>query len=747
MARLRSLRPALSPAALGASLAVGATAFLSSATMAQQAGEPAPAGTVQELPPVAVEAQTNPANTLRGTTGIGRMPGTIQDTPQSVNVVTPELMRQQGTQTLDQALRNVPGITAGIGEGNGGFNGDQFRIRGLDAKGDVYVDGLRDFGVYTRDSFNMESVEVFKGPSSTNFGMGTVGGAINSTQKSPVFSDNFRSGTVAGGNGSTGRGTMDVNQSVNDNVAMRLNVMGHHSEAVGRENVESSRWGVAPSLALKLGETTNLSLMYLYQYDNRVPDFGVPLITAPGDSNAKPITEHGVDRIKWYGTDSDQDITRTNMLTSRFSHLMDDWLTFYNDTRFAYYDRDMQGSIPTCGADCVEDFFTPGALAEFTYGAGGGPNYRQDTWGVQNVASAVGNAVTNGFRQQFVVGLDVFHQDDDRKYGTIVGTKAGSNVRNPDHSDDDFHVTSGGQKREGNATNVGVFVSNRFWINDQLSILGGLRIDQYWAEYRTATADGVSDHSDTDSSQLNPKISLIWEPVPEQTYYVSYATSSQPPGMLITNSANPINDATSDLQPEQNTNVEIGAKLSLFNNKLGISGSIFQVDKDRVTETEPDGTIIASSASEQRVRGFELGVTGEVYEGLTLSAAYTYLDAEITDATVADNAGNEVPQAPKNSFAFWTNYDLSTVMDTGPGRLEVGGGATYREAMYVNDTNTARVPFNLSWDARVAYELENVSFAVNGYNLADRLNYDQTWTNRVVPGQGRTVLLTVGFNF
>lgn len=124
------------------------------------------------LPPVVVEAD-QPANTLLAPTGIGRLPGTVQDTPQAVQVITGETLRQQGVTSLDQALRNVPGVTVAIGEGNGGLNGDQFRIRGFDAKGDMYLDGLRDFGTYVRDSFNYEQVEVFKGPSSESFGFGS----------------------------------------------------------------------------------------------------------------------------------------------------------------------------------------------------------------------------------------------------------------------------------------------------------------------------------------------------------------------------------------------------------------------------------------------------------------------------------------------------------------------------------------------------------------------------------------------
>lgn len=734
MSRPQPLRPILSQATVTAGLAMSLSALPGSSPLAQQAAE--------ELPPITVESTGVPANGLQAGTYLGRLPGSVQDTPQMIDVITPETLREQGVTTLDEALRrNVPGVTVSIGEGNGGMNGDQFRIRGLDAKGDIYVDGLRDFGVYTRDSFNYEAVEVLKGPSSESFGMGTTGGSINTVSKTPFFEDAY-SGTAGAGNGPFGRATIDLNQTVTPNLAIRLNAMATRAEVVDREGVESKRWGIAPSIGLRLGTSTQASLAWLHQQNENVPDYGVPLVTRPGADVAKPVTEYGVDS-KWYGKFSDEDDSTVDMLTGRVSHEVGDWLTLYNDSRLAFYERQFSTSAPQCNADCTAAFFGGGTTPLVTYGAGGGPSYHQDSWGAQNITTGVADVETGSFRHQFVGGLDLFYQSDKRDGYSLTGPKPPTDLYDPDPSDYGYELERSGNDKRASSKNLALFLSERFWLTDEVSLLGGVRWDNYWSQYKTTG----SEHLNTDSSQINPKASLIWEPTPDQTYYLSYATSTSPPGQFVTSAPNPVNDATKDLDPEENESFELGAKVSLIEGRLGLSGSLFRIYKDQVTEQEPDGTIIASSSTRQRIQGVELGIQGRPVPGWSVNVNYTWLDGEIRGATNPDVVGNDVPNAPENAFALWTSYDLSTVLPTGPGRLTLGGGVTYQQGMYVNDANSARVPDNVSYDGVVAYEWENVRFALNGYNLSDRLNYSSTFGSRVVPAPGRTVLFTVGAIF
>ncbi|HXJ02666.1 MAG TPA: TonB-dependent receptor plug domain-containing protein, partial [Micropepsaceae bacterium] len=203
--------------------------------------EASPSSAPLELGPLRVEDQRG-TNALGHDTGLATLPGTVQDTPQAITVIPQEQLKEQGVTSLEQALRNVPGITVSIGEG-GTLNGDQFKIRGFDAKDDVYVDGLRDFGVYTRDSFAFQEVQVLKGPSGTMFGRGSTGGVINTVSKTPFLGEMY-SADVYAGNGAYYRGLVDVNRQVGDTTAIRINLMGNANHVVDRDLVKSDRWGV-----------------------------------------------------------------------------------------------------------------------------------------------------------------------------------------------------------------------------------------------------------------------------------------------------------------------------------------------------------------------------------------------------------------------------------------------------------------------------------------------------------------------
>ena len=234
-----------------------------------------------QLGPVTVQDNAD-KNGLSHSPPLASMPSTsVQDTPQAVNVIDAKTMKQQATTTLGDALRNVPGITLAIGEG-GTLAGDQFRIRGFDAKDDVYLDGLRDFGAYTRDSFNYQEVQVLKGPSGLMFGRGTTGGAINTISKSP-FLRNHYSAALEGGNGDHVRATADLNYAFSDTGAVRLNLMFTDTGVVDRDIVHNTRWGIAPTIALGLGTDTQWSLSYLHQHSAGIPDYGITVAgSGPG---------------------------------------------------------------------------------------------------------------------------------------------------------------------------------------------------------------------------------------------------------------------------------------------------------------------------------------------------------------------------------------------------------------------------------------------------------------------------------
>ena len=404
-------------ALLASTLTVATLApFCAFADEAPAAPSPTPA-------PVAEVVVTAQSNVQQHETGLATsVTRTVQDTPQIINVVPQELIKQQNITTLEQGLRDVPGITVAIGEG-GTLAGDQFKIRGQDASGDIYIDGLRDFGVYTRDAFDYQEIQVLKGPSSSMFGRGTTGGAINTISKTPTQLKDFVNVDGYVGNGEYYRGTVDANVAINATTAARFNFMGNSTGVVDRDRVKSDRYGVAAAIGFGLGANKTFTLNFLHQQDDRVPDYGLVIGSPTGVVNAYPVSEYGLPRSIFEQFNTDRDRTRADVLTGRFNWNVGPNLTLQSDTRLGSYDRYFQyTSVDSClvnaatGQDCVDALIdnNPKTLPLITFG-GGGP-YSQRDWGFQNITSAHAVFDVFGFKNEVVAGTDFNHQENRKAF-------------------------------------------------------------------------------------------------------------------------------------------------------------------------------------------------------------------------------------------------------------------------------------------------------------------------------------------
>ncbi|MFT3721529.1 TonB-dependent receptor [Pseudorhodoferax sp.] len=757
-------------------LAAGSLALPMHAAQAQAAPEAKPAqGEATTLPTVRVTGSRVETNTLQSSSGVARIQGPVQDIPQVVNVVPQEVLQQQQVTTLEQALRNVPGITVTIGEARGGANGDQFRIRGASGRNDAYLDGLRDFGVYVRDTFNTEQVEVLKGPSSENFGMGSTGGAINSeTKRAHLGNDGSVEAML--GNGPMNRQTLDVNRQLNETTALRINAMRQDQKIVDRDGVESDRWGLAASLGLGLGTATNWHLNYMHQSNDRTPDFGQPMIGRTARDVRRPIQDFGVSRSIYYGKDNDQDRTDADILTSIFKHRLSEKTTLSNETRLGYYERRFGVMTPVCSqAACMTPFFTQG---DGPVANGGDPHYTQRSWGVQNVTTLATAFETGGLQHDARLGVDIARQKDHRQAYALMkpdmsGTTSALNkgtLRHPNHASDSFIVAinpnGNDNVRDASLTDIAFFASDHVHFTPQWSLLGSLRWDYYKQSSRISTLrnGAVSGDVNTISRFISPRLSLMWEPSQQQTYYLSYGWASSPPWAgSISGDYDPLGagntgasgNALRSLDPEKTRTLELGGKLSLLDERLGLSGAIFRTEKNNTYYDDGSGGLV-STGNKERYTGLELGVAGQITREWSANLNYTYLRSKITDAAGASagNIGNPVQGVPRHAVSLWTSYDLTPVLAAGlPGRLTIGGGLTYRGSMYARDDKMAAVPHNLSYDAMVAYEYKNLRFALNGYNLANRVNYDAFFAGpnadsaRLIPAAGRTFVLSARVAF
>ena len=281
------------------------------------------------------------------------LPQKILDTPQSINVVTAELLEEQAGTSLADALKNVPGITLNAGEG--GTHGDLVNLRGFSAGDDYFMDGLRDTGLYDRDSFNYDNVEVYKGPASTLFGRGSTGGVINQVLKSPQL-HSFATLSATGGTNSEARVTADLNAPFLEHAAARLNLMGQRNLTEGRPFTKTQRWGVAPAVAFGLDTDTSGSIKYLHQQEDNIPDYGIPFLF---DQPAP------VGRSTFYGLPSDDLFkTKVDVVTGRIQHTVNSTWTISDTARYGHYYFVSRETASIYGSgNCFPSAFTPGYFA------------------------------------------------------------------------------------------------------------------------------------------------------------------------------------------------------------------------------------------------------------------------------------------------------------------------------------------------------------------------------------------------
>ncbi|WP_159349006.1 TonB-dependent receptor [Roseomonas harenae] len=733
---------------LGAAMA-GGMAF-APMSLAQTADTAAPV----VVPEVSVTG-ARPANQLRAPTGNTRLPGSIQDTPQTINVVPQEVLREQNVTTLEQALRNVPGITSTIGEGNGGVTGDQFRIRGFSSQNDVLVDGLRDFGSYVRDAFTYEDVQVLKGASGFAIGTSAIGGGININSRMPSLENRY-SAVATGGMGPFARFTADINQRISETIAMRLNVMGQSSSLVDRDDQDTRRWGVAPSITFGLGTPTTFSVEYLHYEDRHTVDSGMPIVYSGLGAIGRPASEHGVRRSNFYGIENDRDETTVDRLTARFAHSFGNGLTINNDTRLMRVDRDTALTAATCGtgatrtaylASCSGQLFR-GLNPTLAYGGGSNAPYNQVNEAIQNITTGTARFTTGPLRHELTAGIDIAHETVDRTASPYLPTRPTVNLLTPETNNALLLGTgAANNRRQTESTNLGLFLNERLWLTQQLSVFGGFRWTKFNLDYEAGTPGSApSQNFNISDNFWDPRAGVIFEPAPNQTFYYSYSTSTTPPGTFFTTFPASAANFNSGFEPERNTNHEIGAKIGLFDNRLGLTAALFQAEKGNAFVQDPDDpTSVVQSGDRQRIRGVEVGVTGRITPEWNINAAYTYLDSKTTESSTAANVGRRLQYVPEHAASLWTTYDIAR--DT-PYNVTLGAGITWRSQVFLNADNTAEVPANFSFDAMIQHRLnDKLTVRVNGYNLTDRTNYEALFSNRAVVSAGRTVLVSLAADF
>lgn len=694
--------------------------------------------------------------------GLSRYPVPLARTPQTVNVVPQQLLQDQRTTSVQEALRNVPGITFTAGEG--GIQGDNVTIRGYTARNDFYRDGIRDPGWYARDAFSFDRVEVYKGPSSFLFGRGSTGGVINIVSKLPQNRDfavvEETVNTAAGS-----RTFVDFNKTFGD-LQMRLAAVGYFTDIQDRDFVHIRRGGVAPSISYQFSPQTKNTSAYIYQKDDNRADRGIVLLPGSyfGTSYRQPAP---VPRDTYFGvvTSGQADVEKTDAhnFLNRFEHEFAPGLKFTNLSGISYVERfNRTRPVQLSGfGTATSNLFTspvfnatppandPNRIATPTrpltsatplanlwiQNTNHFQNQTNNTL-LSNVSDLNARFATGFLEHNVLAGVEVSHEK--RSQDRInFNDSYRINVANPDP-----YVTGALAPTEAstrtNANAVGVYLQDQLKITNWLELLGGVRFDNFRSKqdaYTTTRATGVVSQTpntpfslSTNNDFVTYRTGVVVHPTEWSSIYYMRGTSANPPAEFTT-----ITNGQQAFKPITSTIDEIGAKADLLNKQLSLNAAVFRIQKNNDLENRgsaaaPDFVPVGTT----QVEGFEIGATGRLTPQWSIFGGYAYLKSKVVDSLTVANIGHELAVTPQNSFSLFTTYDVTPLWT-------VGGGAFFVDSRWSSVTNDGRIPSYWRFDAMTSYEVtRNLTVQFNVYNLTDEYYYDTVaGAGYAVPGAGR----------
>jgi len=702
-----------------------------------------------------------------------KMTEDLLDTPKTVQVIKKEMLQEQGASNLMEALRNTPGITMQLGENGNTSAGDTFMMRGFSTQTSTFVDGIRDLGAVSRDVFNLEQVEVVKGAAGSDIGRGASSGYINLVSKLPTLEDSI-SGTLGYGTADKAAMTADINQTMSQGSALRLNLMRRDGGVDGRDTVENSSYAVAPAVAFGLDGDTRLYVYSQHVRQENVPDGGIPTIGMEGFYNADARLNAGgkVDEDNFYGSTGDYEDVDADMLTVKLEHDLNDVTTLRNTSRIGKTttDRILTG-VNTLSANNSSD------PSNWTV-----TRSRQLTDQENEIAANQTNLSTEfftfGLRNTLATGVEFMRESQRTESGAtalqvIDGvTYAAVTLPNANLYDPNAHDVMGkpyktGVYSDGTTDTAALYAFDTLHLNEQWSVNAGVRFEHYRTDSKGASLVSIAGTPATNDYLLTPydldssddltswNTGIVYKPAENGSIYLSYANSLTPPGSSnFALSTSESSDSQPNLDPQETEHVELGTKWDLLDERLNLTAAVYrtentnQVSYDSLTgEYQQDGKI--------RVTGVELGMVGQITNFWQVSAGIASMDTEQLDQVSRSNAGvitenTGVRWSPDLTATLWTSYTL--------GDLTLGGGARYvsdqdrliAEGVDKNTTNMPEIPSYWVADAMAAYRLnKNVNLRLNVYNLFDE-EYISTLNNsgaRMVLGTPRSAMMTTEFSF
>lgn len=780
MARTKAAQPTPSPSLEGFNRAgwMAAIAGVSAAAFG------APAVARDQTRPDTVDPVTVIGRHIRDEVASPKSTAAVLDTPQTVQVIPLEVIDDQGARNLTDVLMNTPGITFNAGENGFATGLSNFGIRGFDASGNIFIDGARDSGAYNRDTFNVEQVEVVKGPSADN-GRGGAGGYVNVVTKTPQTGRAISSAASYGFDDYESAGrvrwTLDANEQITDTTAVRLNLLFEDGGVPTRATAERNVFGLAPSIAFGLGTATRFSFAAQHISQQDVPDWGVPAAAIEGTLRYDPAIDTDAVRDAFFGLANDYDDVTASSALARFERSLSENLELSGQLRWSNTDHRAAFTMPSG--------YAPAGQLVTTMRQG----YARENEALSALVNLGAHFATGSVRHRAAIGLDVSREEADaRAYATQSnpGTGAPISILNPNPNRAPVFAGVPTEFSTVSVDTLALYAYDTLTLSPHWQVTGGLRLERYEVEISGRTPAGTPTAADgltTEETTVSGRLGAVYKPNPASSYYASVGVASLPPASFLSNAdisrggANAfpgfsVGMNSPDAGVQQSINYELGGKWDLRDGALTATAALFRTERHDVTITgrpSVTGAVELLGFGEQIVQGLELGLSGRITRQWSVFAGAVFLESERSHDAALDlgrcranpadygaaNAaacdashvasGDSLAFTPEVSANVWTTYDF----DFG---LRIGGGVRYVGESFVGRPDDAEriIPNGISgempdyWvaNALVEYDLNpNVAVRLNVDNITDEF-YARSlnWSaQRATIGAGRSFLLSL----
>ncbi|HHX0267632.1 TPA: TonB-dependent receptor [Escherichia coli] len=680
-----------------------------------------------------------------------KFPDTIKDTPRSIVVIPQKLIQDTNSSSLIDTLKYVPGISFKSGDAFARPGGDHPTLRGFDATDSVTLDGVRNTASQSRESFDIENVEVIKGPAAVYNGRGNAGGSINVVTKKPFIGVSFTKTSLGLGSDNYRRATIDTNQELINNISARVNLMWHKNDKPKRNLVDYSRWGVAPSLFILFNNSTSLLLSYYHLYSNDMPDYSTPFNKKTGELLETP-------RKLFYGQKKRDYISnRIDTHEIIFNHDFSNGSSIKNTTLYSKTIQQFIATSPT--------FSRIKGESDLLFLQGKSGDFRTKT--LSNLTDFSDQFILGSMVHRISAGIEYTHEENKRRSILLtVNDPVTGELRNIRSQNKSFTCASQGLPTF-TCTTIGIWnpynpwVGHRSWeqektypathttnntvagylfdsvdITDSIHFSAGGRYDHY-NTHIDILGNPKSDIN-TENGLFNYQLGIVWTPSEAISVYSSWNTSSNPANSDSIQGG--ISDKKKeDFKPEKFASFEVGVKWTPLQERLMLGVSWFDTKQKNghfainQNESRPIG--------KQKVKGVEFNIEGNITDNWSIFGGYSLLNTKITQSSRTSEIGNKIPLAPEHSASLWTKYNVTR-------HLSLGAGVDYTGKNYTNTSNSSSVPSYTTINLMAKYHInKQTNLQVNINNIFNTKYYDTLYSSFANFAPGRQIIASVEYKF